>query len=180
MHGALRLQAIIGQPWDASLPLAAESLAVFLVPIAVLFTDGGGRLPRLARWMETMDAPGWAGPPSEGYPTTHWGLIRWLWRNRCYRLSNVWRCSPDYSTMRLAERGTRNPRHSAPAWWLGTITDGARWWFEFVAAVRLAGITVELRAGWKLLPFFDGARPDDFGATPVGMQVLSIRTARAG
>lgn len=164
--------------WSAIL-LMAEVLAIPLVPVAVVRADPSGRLPGWARWLETHDHPGWEGPLSEGYPATRWGLVRWLWRNRAYRLSNAWRCSPDYSTMSMSERGTRNPRKHAPAWWLGTITDGGRWWFELAMAARLRWFDVELRAGWKLLPLFDGERPADFGSTPVGMQVLSVRTMRA-
>ncbi|MFO1301796.1 MAG: hypothetical protein U1F17_15775 [Burkholderiaceae bacterium] len=164
--------------WSAVL-LVAEVLAVPLVPLAVALADPAGRLPPCFRWLETHDQPGWQGPLSEGYPATRWGLIRWLWRNRAYRLSNTWRCSPDFETMVLRERGTRDPRTNPPAWWLGTIADGRRWWFELTAAARLAGVDVELRAGWKLAPFFEGARPGDFTATPIGMQVLSVRTMRA-
>ena len=70
-----------------SIFIELAALAAFpLVPIAVAFSDSLGRLPGWARWLETQDRPGWDGPPSEGYPATRWGLIRWLWRNRAYRL----------------------------------------------------------------------------------------------
>ena len=43
---------------------------------------------------------------------------------------------------------------NAPAWWLGTITDSDKWWFEFSFAIRFGDLFVlGFRNGWKLLPF---------------------------
>lgn len=78
--------------------LVAELASIVLCPFVVLFADhASGRLPRGFRWMETWDAPLPGFPASQGFsapaPTTwlgfYWQSVRWLWRNRAYRLTTI-------------------------------------------------------------------------------------------
>lgn len=165
--------------------ILANLLAFPLVPIAVLLADSEGRLPKALRWLETPDALGWGA----GYYETfikgiydsfgkHAGMIMWLWRNRAYSLSAKWQATPNYSTMVMRSYGTPGVFKNAPAWWVGTIADGNRWWFEFSFAIRVGNLfSIGMRTGWKLLPFFDGSRPEDFTKTATGIFTgVTLRT----
>lgn len=160
-------------------------LALPIVPLAVLLADDQGRLPTLFRWFETPDDLGWgAGTYEPAIKSVYdrYGkrvaLVVWLWRNRAYGLSAKWRATPNYDTMVMKSYGTQGVFRNAPAWWVGTITDGDRWWFEFSAALRFGDLFVfGFRTGWKLLPFFDGHRPEDFSRTATGLFTgISIRS----
>lgn len=147
----------------------AEILAIFLTPLAVYLADSDGRLPKYLRWMETPDALGWGAgyyEPAIKKVFDKYGkkvaLGVWLLRNRVYGLGTVWRCFPEYDTMVLKSYGTKNVFDNAPGWWLGTIQDKSGWYFEFSFAVRVLNLfSIGMRTGWKLLPFFNGHRPED-------------------
>ena len=155
----------------------ANVLTIPLVPIAVLMADKEGRLPKGFRWLETPDALGWGAGTYEPVIMNVFekygkriALIRWLWRNRAYGLAAKWQAKPNYDTMVLRSYGTQAVFKNAPAWWLGTITDGDKWWFEFSFAVRFGNLFVlGFRTGWKLLPFFQGHRPEDFTTSATGL-----------
>ena len=160
-------------------------LALPVVPIAVMLADEEGRLPKFLRWFETPDALGWGAGTYEPAIKKVYdergkrvALIMWLWRNRAYGLSSKWSARPNYDTMVMKSYGTQGVFRNAPAWWLGTITDGDKWWFEFSFAVRFGNLFVlGFRNGWKLLPFFDGHRPADFSTTATGLFTgISIRS----
>jgi len=152
-------------------------LAFPLVPLCVMLADSQGRLPKGFRWLETPDALGWGAGRYE--PTINSiyekfgkriALIAWLLRNRAYGLAAKCQATPNYDTMIMKSYGTPGVFRNAPAWWLGTITDGNRWWFEFSFAVRVGNLfVIGVRTGWKLLPFFDGSRPEDFSTTATGL-----------
>lgn len=163
----------------------ANIIAFPLVPVAVLFANKQGRLPLGLRWLETPDALGWGAGTYEPeiqkiYEKfgARMSMIIWLWRNRAYGLSAKWQATPNYDTMVLRSYGTPAVFKNAPAWWLGTITDGNRWWFEFSFAVRFGNLfALGTRTGWKLLPFFQGHRPEDFKTTATGLFTgISIRS----
>lgn len=156
----------------APLALVACWLAYPLVPIAVYFCDHDGRLPRWARWLETHDALGYAGPPTEGYPATRWGLTRWLWRNKAYSFRNFFRVDPP-ADARVVEYGTPGqPRGFS--YHLVTIGDA----FQLQVTLGLRWFRLYINAGWKIKSMATGYRPSK--PSSVGMLIpLSIRTGSA-
>lgn len=141
------------------LVFAAEMLAYPVVPVAVAFATPEGRLPRWARWWETHDRVGWAGPLSEGYPATRWGLLRWLWRNKAYTLRWKFRCLPDYPSMRWAVRGSSvRSRWGYDHYRIDVTAGNGRWWYRRWS-FGLGLFSIWLDAGWKLQGFLEGARP---------------------
>lgn len=158
------------------------ALAAFpLVPIAVAFSDNLGRLPRWARWMETQDRPGWLGPPSEGYPATRWGLIRWLWRNRAYRLRNRYRAAPDYRDIAITVGGQiAHPRLGLGRLSIDIHSRGQTWWYRRWS-LGLRWFVLYAHAGWKLIGFVEGARPAPDSQVSTGMFIgVAIRTDGLG
>lgn len=155
----------------------AALLAYPLVPVAVLFSDPLGRLPDWARWMETQDRPGWLGPPSEGYPATKWGLIRWLWRNRAYRLRNKFRATPDYNDFALTVTGQLEHPRLGGGWLAIDIhSRGQTWWYRR-ASLGLGLFVLYVHAGWKLIGYVEGARPAADDTVSTGMFIgVAIRS----
>ena len=183
MRPALTL--ILWSLWSIVM-FGAEILAVLLAPFVVPFANRStGRLPRAFAWMETHDMPlpGDMREPQVAWVYEHFGWyvssVHWLWRNRAYRLSNLWRADPDPKYHGITERGTRDPgRAGRPAWWLMTIEDAHGWWFEFRAVLPLRWFYLQLRAGWKISAYLGGYFPA--GPSNVGIHVLSIQTRRIG
>lgn len=137
---------------------AGQLLAYPLVPLAVLFADKDGRLPRLFRWLETHDALGWAGPmtePSVSATTAKWGrkvgLIRWLWRNKAYTLRH-WLRARITDDMPREQTGTSVPARWGYSSWSCRI--GPYW--EWQPRFGLGAFHLYIRAGWKLKPYFEG------------------------
>jgi len=158
------------------------ALAAFpLVPVAVLIADADGRLPRWARWMETQDRPGWLGPPSEGYPATRWGLTRWLWRNRAYRLRNRYRATPDYRDIAITVGGSiAHPRRGFGRLAIDIESRGRTWWYRRWS-LGLRGFVLYAHAGWKLMGYVEGARPAPDAAVSTGMFIgVAVRTDDLG
>lgn len=158
------------------------AIAAFpLVPIAVLFADNLGRLPGWARWMETQDRPGWLGPPSEGYSTSKSGLIRWLWRNRAYRLRNRYRATPDYRDISIVVGGSiAHPRLGVGRLSIDIHSRGRTWWYRRWS-LGLGRAVVYVHAGWKLVGFVEGARPAPDALVSTGMFIgVAIRTDSLG
>lgn len=180
-----KVLVVIGFFLFTILEYIANILAFPLVPIGVMLADENGRFPKWLRWLETPDALGWGAGNYEPAIKNIYdkrgrrvALIAWLWRNRAYGLAAKWRATPNYDTMVMRSYGTQNVFKNAPAWWLGTITDGDRWWFEFSFAIRFGNLfAIGMRNGWKLLPFFNGHRPEDFNTTASGLfSGISIRS----
>jgi hypothetical protein len=158
------------------------ALAAFpLVPIAVAFSDSLGHLPRWARWLETQDRPGWLGPPSEGYPASRWGLVRWLWRNRAYRLRNTFRATPDYGDIAITVGGQiAHPRLGLGRLSIDIHSRGRTWWYRRWS-LGLRWFVLYVHAGWKLIGFVEGARPAPDSLVSTGMFIgFAIRTDRFG
>jgi hypothetical protein len=158
------------------------ALAAFpLVPLAVLFADQLGRLPRWARWMETQDRPGWLGPPSEGYPASKWGLVRWLWRNRAYTLRNRYRATPDYRDIGIVVSGSiAHPRLGLGRLSIDIHSRGRTWWYRRWS-LGLRWFVVYVHAGWKLVGYVEGARPEPDALVSTGMFIgVAIRTDSLG
>ena len=155
----------------------AALLAYPLVPVAVLFSDSLGRLPDWARWMETQDRPGWLGPPSEGYPASRWGLIRWLWRNRAYRLRNRYRATPDYDDFAITVGGQiAHPRLGFGRLSIDIHSRGQVWWYRR-RSLGLRWFVLYVHAGWKLIGYVEGARPEPDSLVSTGMFIgVAIRT----
>ncbi len=152
----------------ALLCTVAQLVAIPLVPIAV-WAERDGRLPWWAWWLETHDNLGWAGPLSEGYPATRWGLVRWLWRNRAYALRNEFRARVTADTERR-QSGDVIPARIGVSRWHGRI--GSAWEREWSLGVW--AFRVYVRAGWKLRPYFAGHVPT--GPTATGMLIpVSVR-----
>lgn len=157
------------------------AIAAFpLVPIAVLFADNLGRLPGWARWMETQDRPGWLGPPSEGYSTSKSGLIRWLWRNRAYRLRNRYRATPDYRDISIVVGGQiAHPRLGLGRLSIDIHSRGQTWWYRRWS-LGLRWVVLYVHAGWKLIGYVEGARPESDALVSTGMFIgVAIRTDSA-
>lgn len=146
------------------------ALAAFpLVPIAVLFADNLGHLPAWARWLETQDRPGWLGPPTEGYPASRWGLIRWLWRNRAYRLRNQFRATPDYRDIAITVGGQiAHPRLGFGRLSIDIRSRGRTWWYRRWS-LGLRWFVLYVHAGWKLMGYVEGARPAADAKVSTGM-----------
>lgn len=158
------------------------ALAAFpLVPIAVAFSDQLGRLPRWAQWMETQDRPGWLGPPSEGYPASRWGLIRWLWRNRAYRLRNRFRATPDPHDLAIRVTGQiAHPRVGFGRLAIDIDSKGRTWWYRR-RSLGLGRAVIYVHAGWKLMGFVEGARPEPDSLVSTGMFIgVAIRSDSLG
>ena len=154
------------------------ALAAFpLVPIAVAFSDNLGRLPGWAQWLETQDRPGWLGPPSEGYPATRWGLIRWLWRNRAYRLRNRYRATPDYRDIGIVVGGSiAHPRLGVGRLSIDIHSRERTWWYRRWS-LGLRWFVVYAHAGWKLIGYVEGARPAADDTVSTGMFIgVAIRS----
>lgn len=141
--------------------IIGQILAYPLVPIAVWFADDAGRLPHVFRWLETHDAPGWAGPLSE--PATRKttetkgrlaGLRRWLWRNKAYTL-RFWLRARISDDMPRAVSGDAIPVRWGVSVWRASI--GPYW--EWQPRLGFGAFHLKLRCGWKLKPFFDGPGP---------------------
>jgi hypothetical protein len=141
------------------LPVATlgSLLAYPLVPLAVSLSDKEGRLPWLFQWLETHDAPGWEGPLTE--PATRattekygqkTGLIRWLWRNKAYRL-RYWMKANVTEDMLRKEEGVSVPAKWGYSYWKGSI--GPYW--EFQPRFGFGKFHLYLRLGWKMKPYFD-------------------------
>ncbi len=163
----------------------AAILALPLVPIAVRFADPLGRLPKGLQWLETPDALGWGAgtyEPSINKVYQKHGkriaLIWWLWRNRAYSFAHRFQCRPDFSQCVMRSYGTPGVFKHAPSWWFGTIKQGDKWYFEFAAAVPIGKLFVlGTRCGWKLLPFFQGHRPENYATSASGIfSGITIRT----
>lgn len=158
------------------------ALAAFpLVPIAVAFSDSLGRLPGWGQWLETQDRPGWLGPPSEGYPASRWGLIRWLWRNRAYRLRNRFRATPDYDDFAVTVDGRlEHPRLGVGRLSIDIHSRGQTWWYRRWS-LGLRWFVLYAHAGWKLIGFVEGARPAPDSLVSTGMFIgVAIRSDSLG
>lgn len=162
-----------------------SGLAFLLVPVGVLLADNSGRLPKWLQWFETPDALGWGAGTYEPniYKIYHRfgkriALIWWLWRNRAYGFAHTVQCQPDFSQCVMHSYGTQGVFKHAPSWWLGTIKQGDKWHFEFAAAVPVGKLFVlGTRCGWKLLPFFQGHRPENYTTSASGIfSGITIRT----
>lgn len=154
------------------------AIAAFpLVPIAVLFADNLGRLPGWAQWLETQDRPGWLGPPSEGYPASRWGLVRWLWRNRAYTLRNRYRATPNYNDWSLVVDGDIEfPRFGGSILSIVIESKGRRWWYRRWS-LSFVHFVLYFHAGWKLLGYTEGARPAPNAKVSTGMFIgVAIRS----
>ena len=135
-----------------------------LVPIAVMFADREGRLPRIFAWLETPDALGWSGglyEPAVRATNEKWGreagLIHWLWRNKAYGLREWMRADVGTQGTLKWERGSRGV---SPAfgffYWYGRIEGSKGSWFELSPGFAFGSFYIFLRIGWKLRPYFDG------------------------
>ena len=161
-----------------------ELLVYPLVPIAVLFADKDGRLPKGFRWLETHDALGWGAgtyePPIQAIYEKYGkqiAMIMWLWRNKAYTLRHNLRANPNYDTMILQSSGVMVPPKWGFFYWKGTVVDGTNSWFELVLGISFGKFYIFLRNGWKLKPYFNGDRPTNLNTTAVGMFVgFSIRS----
>lgn len=141
--------------------LIGQLLAYPLVPIAVIFADADGRLPRFLRWLETHDALGWLGPMSEPAVAAtvekygkRIGLIRWLWRNKVYTLRH-WMRARITDDMPRNQSGQSVPARWGYSSWSGRI--GPYW--EWQPRFGFGGFHVYLRCGWKMKPYFDSDGP---------------------
>lgn len=132
-----------------------------VVPVAVLFSDKNGRLPRLFRWWETHDDLGYAGldqePDVEEFAKKwgkHLGLIRWLYRNKAYtlryKLGIPFHDPKPVSYQILCVKGQTTPRQRGFSWlWVVVVANGKRY-FEFQPSYGFGSKVLYLRVGWKL------------------------------
>ena len=140
-----------------------------LVPIAVASTTHDGRLPRWAWWLETHDNLGWAGPLSEGYPASKWGLCRWLWRNKAYTLRDQFRARPtDKDLEFLFVEEVNGSKLFSKHIKIG------KWW-QLRYGVKFSHFKLWIDIGWKLQPYVDGHRPTTPTATGI-LIPLSLRS----
>lgn len=155
--------------------LIGQLLAYPLVPLAVWLCDEDGRLPRPLRWLETHDAVGWYGPLTEPATRTTMarygkraGLLRWLWRNKAYRLRYMLRARLELDMPRIV-RGTSIPARWGFSHWYGQI--GPYW--EWQPRIGFGKFHLYLRMGWKMKPFFDN--PGVFGLAAGIFTGVSLR-----
>lgn len=134
-----------------------QLLAYPLVPVAVSMADSEGRLPKVFRWLETHDAPGWEGPLTEEATrkTTEEkgqkaGLRRWLWRNKAYTL-RYWMRAKVTEDMPKIESGVSVPAKWGYSYWKGQIGD----YWEFQPRFGFGAFHLYMRLGWKMKPYFD-------------------------
>ena len=156
----------------AILVLLAQLLVYPLAPIAALLSDSSGRLPKLFWWMETHDNPGWSGPRSEGFPSTKWGLCRWLWRNKAYSLRNRFRANPTQFNLDFMRMEGTAPTQGCGFFKAVYRIGEWRQWEVGYAAMQFK---LYVQVGWKLKPYFDGHRPVGVSATGIIIP-LSIRS----
>lgn len=115
--------------------------------------------------MQTHDNLGYAGPLSEGYPSTKWGLCRWLWRNKAYTLRDRYRADPTETELMYSYQELGGFREYY------RIGDK----FMYVYTVRFKRFKLFVQIGWKLKPYFDGHRP--VGRTATGILIpISLRS----
>lgn len=137
--------------------LIGTFLAYPLVPIAVIFADDEGRLPKIFRWLETHDALGWFGPSTEEATrkTTERfgkkaGLMHYLIRNKAYTL-RYWMRAKVTEDMKKTEKGTSIPSRWGFSYWYGKV---GKYW-EFQPRIGFGKIHLYMRMGWKMKPYFD-------------------------
>jgi len=146
----------------------AQFLSTFLAPIAVLFADKEGRLPKIFRWMETHDDLGWGAGTYES--SIKWiydklgkrcALIWWLWRNRVYTLRSDYRVPVGLTEDQFAEdawsKGRFIARKFGFSYWEGEYRD----WWEVQGSLGLYWFRLYFRAGWKLMPYYMGDFPKE-------------------
>jgi hypothetical protein len=151
-----------------------ELLAFVIVPIAAIFADKTGRLPRWARAYETHDALGYVGPLTEPVTTRSYrihqklGLIHYLLRNKAY-------------TFRYSIRARIN--RTATTHFYGSIVP-PRYGFSYALVIKDSywelqprisiGIAyLYLRIGWKMMPFVQSHSDHPTAGLFIGIAVRS-------
>lgn len=151
-----------------------EILAFVIVPIAAVFADNDGRLPKWARWYETHDALGWLGPLNEPVTTRSYnihpklGLIHYLLRNKAYTFRYTLRAKtdPDAKTYFY---GSIVPRRLGPSF--AFVNHNGYW--EFQPRFGFVRFYLYLRIGWKMMPFAESYTTSPTAGLFIG---ISIRT----
>lgn len=170
--------------WVTLYLLIARFLAIFLVPIAVVFADKQGRLPGAFRWLETHDDLGWGAGIYE--KEVKWvydklgkrcALIWWLWRNRTYSLRSKYRVPADLNEDQFGAEAWSKGRFVARkfgfSYWKGVYKD----WWEVQISLGLYWFRFYVRLGWKLTPYYSGDFPKT-AATATGIIVpLALRVS---
>lgn len=143
-------------------------LAYPLAPIAALLADSSGRLPKGLQWLETHDNLGWAGPLSEGYPASKWGLCRWLWRNKAYAFRNQFRANPSETELMYKYSEVYDGVYFREVYKIGP-------WFLREYGLKFKRFKIWIAIGWKLKPYYEGPNPT--GPTASGILIpISMRT----
>lgn len=146
----------------------AMLVAYPLAPVAVTFATPDGRLPWWAWWLETHDNLGWAGPLSEGYPASKWGLCRWLWRNKAYAFRNQFRADPSETELMYKYSEVYDGAYFRALYKVGP-------WFLREYGLKFKRFKIWIAIGWKLKPYYEGPNPT--GPTASGILIpISMRT----
>lgn len=168
---------ILGYLWRAPIMLAGQIAAYPLAPVAAYFCDDNGRLPVGLRWLETHDQPGWIGPASIpslsdmmhlGFPRI--ALMRWLWRNKAYRLAGTLGIKVKYyhHASHINSGGSLVPPPWGPSLWWGVLTYQGRTYWELQPRFSAFGRVAYLRIGWKIIGYCRGTKEGRLWPDPSG------------
>lgn len=141
------------------LVLLVEILAFVIVPIAAIFADSQGRLPRWARIYETHDALGFIGPLTEPVTTATYrihpklGLIHYLLRNKAYTFRTLFRATPSPDSP-LRIYGDIIPPQRYGFSYAIVIKDS---YWELQPRILLKSFYVYARIGWKMMPYINAS-----------------------
>lgn len=134
---------------------------IILTPLAVLFIDENGRLPRIFHWMETHDDLGWSGPLSvdatrrktEKYGRKI-GMMFWLWRNQAYsaqyKLFSIPYLTRKLETRPIFESGTIEIPKYGPSYSFTIVEVERKKYFELQPRLSLGKLLIYFRIGWKV------------------------------
>lgn len=90
--------------------------------------------------------------------------MRWLWRNKAYRLAGMLGIKPARADVsHIASGGALVPPAWGPSLWWAVLTYRGRTYWELQPRFSAFGRVAYLRIGWKILGYCmaeDGAWPD--------------------